>query len=124
MGDLPLAADRTARWRTLPLLHQRSLRPPGSGPETPDISSAACTRLMRNEQYAARADLLAALGECQMQLGQYREARATLETATKRDPASVGAWLSHAKAALQLNDAKRAELSLRQALTIAPDNSA
>ena len=86
-------------------------------------ASDALTRLMRNEEYAQRGDLLAALGECQLQLGQYREARATLETATQRDASSAGVWLSHAKAALQLNDVKRAEMSLRKALTLAPDNS-
>ncbi|MDQ3440071.1 MAG: tetratricopeptide repeat protein [Planctomycetota bacterium] len=83
----------------------------------------AMNRLMKKDDYADRADLLAALGECQLQLGQYREARATLETATQRDPSSAGVWLSHAKAAMQLNDVKRAEVSLRKALAIAPENS-
>lgn len=83
----------------------------------------ALNRLLKREEFADRADLLAALGECQLQLGQYREARATLETATQRDPASSGVWLSHAKAAMQLNDPKRAEVSLRKALAVAPDNS-
>ena len=86
-------------------------------------ASDALNRLMKNDQYAQRGDLLAALGECQLQMGQYREARATLETATQRDASSAGVWLSHAKAALQLNDVKRAEMSLRKALTLAPDNS-
>ncbi|HEV2293492.1 MAG TPA: tetratricopeptide repeat protein [Tepidisphaeraceae bacterium] len=86
-------------------------------------SADALNRLMKKGDYADRADLLAALGECQLQLGQYREARATLETATQRDPASAGVWLSHAKAAIQLNDTKRAEVSLHKALAIAPDNS-
>lgn len=80
-------------------------------------------RLMKNDAYAKRPDLMAALGECQLQLGQYREARSTLETATQLDTASAGAWLSHAKAAMQLNDVKRAEISLRKALTLAPDSS-
>lgn len=82
----------------------------------------ALKRLMKKEPYTDRGDLLAALGECQLQMGQYREARATLETATQQDPASAGVWLSHAKAAMQLNDAKRAEVSLRKSLALAPDN--
>ena len=86
-------------------------------------AAEALGRLMKKDEFADRADLLAALGECQLQLGQYREARATLETATQRDPASAGVWLSHAKAAMQLNDTKRAEVSLRKSLAIAPDNS-
>lgn len=83
----------------------------------------ALNRLMKKDGYTDRADLLAALGECQLQLGQYREARATLETATQRDPGSAGVWLSHAKAAMQLNDMKRAEVSLRKSLAIAPEHS-
>lgn len=86
-------------------------------------ASDMLTRLMRNDAYAKRPDLTAALGECQLQLGQYRDARATLETATRLDPASAGAWLGHAKAALQLKDVKRAEVSLRKALALAPENS-
>ncbi len=83
----------------------------------------ALARLTKKEPYTQRSDLLAALGECQIQLGQYREARATLETATNLDPSSPGIWLSHAKAAIQLNDLKRAEVSLRKSLAVAPDNS-
>ena len=86
-------------------------------------SSDALKRLMKNDQYAQRGDLLAALGECQLQMGQYREARATLESATQKDMSSAGVWLSLAKAAMQLNDPKRAELSLKKSLAIEPDNS-
>ncbi len=86
-------------------------------------ASDGLARLMKNDAYAKRPDLMAALGECQLQMGQYREARATLETATQLDAASAGVWLSHAKAAMQLNDVKRAEVSLRKSLAIAPQNS-
>jgi Flp pilus assembly protein TadD len=83
----------------------------------------ALSRLTKKEPFDERPDLLAALGECQIQLGQYREARSTLETATQLAPASAGAWLGLAKAAMQLSDTKRAEASLKKALAIAPDNS-
>ena len=86
-------------------------------------ASDALNRLMKNDQYAQRGDLLAALGECQLQMGQYREARATLESATQRDNSSAGVWLSLAKAAMQLNDPKRAEVSLKKSLAIEPDSS-
>jgi predicted Zn-dependent protease len=69
----------------------------------------ALTRLTKKESYDERADLLAALGECQLQLALYRDARSTFETATRLDPSSAGMWLGHAKAAMQLNDLKRAE---------------
>ena len=83
----------------------------------------ALTRLTKKEGYAERHDLLAALGECQLQLGQYREARSTLETATQLNPSAPTVWLSLAKAAMQLNDYKRAEVSLKKSLAIAPDSS-
>lgn len=83
----------------------------------------ALTRLTKKDSYDDRADLLAALGECQLQLAQYRDARSTFETATRLDPSSVGLWLGHAKAAMQLNDLKRAEVSLKKALAVAPENS-
>ncbi|MGB7158905.1 MAG: tetratricopeptide repeat protein [Tepidisphaeraceae bacterium] len=80
-------------------------------------------RLTKHEPYSQRADLFAAMGECQLHLGQFREARSTFETATNLAPSAAGMWLSHAKAAIQLNDQKRAEMSLKKALSIAPDNS-
>ena len=83
----------------------------------------ALSRLTKKDQFEERADLIAALGECQLQLGQYREARSTFETATNLAPSSSGMWLSHAKAALQLNDMKRAEASLKKAIALAPENS-
>jgi hypothetical protein len=39
------------------------------------------TRLTKKDGYDDRADLFAALGECQLNLGQYRDARSTFETA-------------------------------------------
>jgi tetratricopeptide (TPR) repeat protein len=83
----------------------------------------ALTRLMKKDGYDERADLFAALGECQLNLGQYREARSTFETATQLSPSSAGMWLSHAKAAMQLNDTRRAEVSLKKAIALAPDSS-
>lgn len=83
----------------------------------------ALDRLLKQEPFADRGDLLAALGECQLQLGLYREARSTLETATQRDSGSPNVWLSHAKAALQLDDLRRAEISLRKSLALAPNHS-
>ncbi len=86
-------------------------------------SADALARLTKKEPFSERADLMAALGESQMQLGRYREARSSLETATQLDPGSAEALLSLAKAALQLNDMRRAEASLKKSLAIAPDNS-
>jgi tetratricopeptide (TPR) repeat protein len=80
-------------------------------------------RLTKNDPYAKRADLITALGECQMQIGQHREARMSFETASQIDPSSAGVWLSLGKAAIAANDMKRAELSLRKSLSLQPNNS-
>ncbi len=75
-------------------------------------------RLIQDDRYARRADLLAAIGECQMQLGRPGEARQSFESASRLDAASPSLWLALAKAALQTNDVKRADLSLRKSLAL------
>src|SRR5205823_2188029 len=79
--------------------------------------------LLKDEKYAKRADLFLALGYCQMESGQVREARRTFETATQLDGGSAAAWLSLARAALQLKDNTRADLALRKALSLDPAGS-
>jgi tetratricopeptide (TPR) repeat protein len=84
---------------------------------------ASIDRLLKADEYKDRADLYVALGECRMQLGQYRDARDTFDKATQLAPASTEAWLSLAKAAMQLNDHRRAEAALRKALSIQAGSS-
>jgi tetratricopeptide (TPR) repeat protein len=84
---------------------------------------ASFERLMKDASYAERADIVTALGECKMQLGQFRDARDTFDRATQLAPANTGAWLSLAKAALQLNDHRRAEMAIRKALSIQAGSS-
>lgn len=79
------------------------------------------TRLLKNEKNAKRAELHLTLGECQMNLGQTREARNSFDTAARLDPSSAAAWLSLTKAALQLDDIPRAELALRKAVALSPE---
>jgi Flp pilus assembly protein TadD len=76
------------------------------------------TRLLTNERFYKRADLHIALAESQIQLGRISDARRTFETATQLSPNSPAAWLGVAKTAMQLNDQRRAELSVRKALSI------
>ncbi|HEY8667326.1 MAG TPA: tetratricopeptide repeat protein [Tepidisphaeraceae bacterium] len=80
-------------------------------------------RLVKEEAYERRADVILALGECQMQTGKYREARSTFETAVQVDPSMSQGWASLGKSALQLKDYKRAELSLKKALSLDPQSS-
>ena len=73
-------------------------------------------KLVQGEAYAKRADVFAMLGECQLALGRPREARVTFETASQLDPYAAGAWRGLGRAAMELNDFKRAELALNKAL--------
>jgi superkiller protein 3 len=79
------------------------------------------TRMLRDEQQSKRGELYVTLGECQMNLARPRDARDSFDRATKLSPSSPTAWLSHTKACLELNDTRRAELSLRKAMALAPE---
>jgi Flp pilus assembly protein TadD len=70
--------------------------------------------------YADRADLRTAIGECQMEMDPptLRDAKEHFEVASTLTPENVTVWLNLAKVALQLNDLKRAELSLKKAMTL------
>ena len=81
------------------------------------------SRLVAKDPFDKRADLFATLGESQMHLGRYREARAAFDRATQLDPNRASAWLSLAKASLQLGDQKRVETSIRRAMTLNPANA-
>jgi tetratricopeptide (TPR) repeat protein len=69
-------------------------------------------------QYVNRADIRTAIGECQMEIDRPREAKEHFEAASQLQPDSVTVWLNLAKVALRLNDLKRAELSLKKAMSI------
>lgn len=76
------------------------------------------SRLTKDARYKTRGDILAALGECQMQLGKHNDARDNFDLATKVAPALVGNWLNLGKAGLAVNDLRRAELALRKAVSL------
>jgi tetratricopeptide (TPR) repeat protein len=80
-------------------------------------------RLVKNDAYAKRVDLLIALGESQLHINRPRDARASFETALQVDAANERLWLCLAKAAIELNDERRAELSLKKALALKPGDS-
>ena len=79
--------------------------------------------LVKNEQYAKRADLLLTKGECLIQLEQWRDARFALEASLEIFPASMPALISLAKVSLKTSDLDRAELCVRKAISIAPDDA-
>ncbi len=86
-------------------------------------ASDTLARLIKNDTYAKRADLIAALGECYMQTSRYRDARASFETAAQLNPGEPSVWLSFGKAALQLGDLPRAELAVKKAVVLDPKSS-
>lgn len=77
-------------------------------------------RLTRDPAHASRAELFVMLGECQMQAEQYVDARSSFDAATRLNPSSPIGWLHLAKAALQVGDLRRAELSLGKSLALNP----
>jgi tetratricopeptide (TPR) repeat protein len=80
-------------------------------------------RLVTQDKFSHRADLQAAIGECEAELGEYREARAAFESATQLDAGNAAWWVGLAKAALQCTDYQRCEVSLHRAQAIEPQNS-
>lgn len=77
-------------------------------------------KLLADERYATRHDLVAALGESQLQTGRARDARLTFQQAVDLDPASAHAYMGLGRAALECGDLKRAEMALRKAQSIEP----
>jgi Flp pilus assembly protein TadD len=75
-------------------------------------------KLLANEAYAKRGDLLAALGEAQLQTNKPRDARQTFEAATQADASNAKVWLGLGRAAMECKDFRRAELSLKKAQSI------
>lgn len=86
-------------------------------------ASETLGRLTQADPYNRRGDLFAALGECQLQLNKPRDARASYEAAAQYTPAVPGVWLGLARAALTLNDQARADLAVRKAVALAPNNA-
>jgi tetratricopeptide (TPR) repeat protein len=75
-------------------------------------------RLMTDEQYANRPALLFALGQCELATGKPREARGHLELSAQADPDNAGIYLALAKVSLELNDLRRADLSVAKAISL------
>ena len=85
-------------------------------------SAGVFDRLVKEPAYASRADVFAALGECQSRNHRFSDARKRYESATKLDPSCCGYWLGLAKAATQLNDLPGGELAVRKAISLEPAN--
>lgn len=80
-------------------------------------------KIIKDERFSNRVDLLTALGECDLQTARPSEARESFETAAQLQPGSVTVWINLGKAALQLDDLRRAEISLKKAISLDPQGS-
>ena len=83
----------------------------------------ALTRLVAVEPYTRRADLYVALGESYLATGKPVDARSSFQTATEIDPSSSQAWLGLTKAALSMNDLRRAEIAAFKTVALAGDRA-
>jgi superkiller protein 3 len=80
-------------------------------------------RLLKDPKNQQRGDLYLAQGECQLQLKRFVEARGCFETASRLAPSNPQSWQSLTKAAMELNDLKRADLALRRAVALDPNGA-
>ena len=78
----------------------------------------ALARLAKDDGYARRADVFAAVGRCQQADGRWREARDSFDQATRIDGGAVGYWLDLGRASVQVGDLPRAELAARKAVSV------
>ncbi len=74
--------------------------------------------LVKLEVYSERADIRTALGESQLATGKPRDAKDNLEIAARLQPSNAGIWLGLARAALEANDLKRAELGVKKSMSL------
>jgi tetratricopeptide (TPR) repeat protein len=81
------------------------------------------TRVMKDPANEKRVELFLAQGECQLQTHKLIDARGSFESAVQLNPSSVEALTGLAKAALGLNDLRRADLAVRKAVALKPNSS-
>jgi tetratricopeptide (TPR) repeat protein len=76
------------------------------------------TRILKDEKFQKRSELYLAQGECFLQARKFVEARGAFEQAVQLNPSGVTGYTGLAKAALELNDLRRADLAVRKAMAI------
>jgi cytochrome c-type biogenesis protein CcmH/NrfG len=73
---------------------------------------------MKDEKCQKRPELFLAQGECLMQMKKFADARGCFENAVQLAPSNAQALTSLAKAALELNDLRRADIAVRKAMAL------
>jgi tetratricopeptide (TPR) repeat protein len=79
--------------------------------------------LLTSPKFDHRPDLLNMLGECQLQTSRAGDAIQSFQSASEITPDSASVWLGIARAQLQLNSTRRADMALHHCLAIDPKNS-
>jgi tetratricopeptide (TPR) repeat protein len=77
--------------------------------------------LLADKQYADRADLHSALGDCYMATQRPLDARRVFMTRTRENPNDVNAWIKLAECAWAVEDEVRLSLATREVLSLSPD---
>lgn len=80
-------------------------------------------QLLQDPTRVDQAELNLLKGECHLQLQQWRDARFALEAALEKDPSSLEGLLCLTKVALKTNDLTRADICVRRAVSLAPDDA-
>ena len=88
-----------------------------------DEAVVTISKLLKEDRYLKRTDLLAALGESQFSIRKFRDARDSFQIATQMDQSVEGYWLGFGKASLELGDFKRCELCISKSYTITANST-
>ncbi|HWB53846.1 MAG TPA: tetratricopeptide repeat protein [Tepidisphaeraceae bacterium] len=86
-------------------------------------ASDVLSSLAAKESYASRADILLALGDCDLHIGKYHDALNSLQAASRINADSPAIWLKTAQAALELDDLRWAELAVHKAIQLRPGSA-
>jgi len=81
-------------------------------------SASLLSDLLGSGKCDHRPELVVALGECQLETGQFAEAVASFNQALAAMPDSAGVWLGLGRAELEANNPMQAEVALRKCLAI------
>jgi superkiller protein 3 len=81
------------------------------------------SRIVKEDRNKDRIDLYLALADCYSNSGREVDAKSAYETVTQISPGTAEAWTSLARIALEHNDLRRAESSIKRAVALDPSGS-
>lgn len=78
--------------------------------------------LVAKPEYASRADVMMAIGDCDLQLGKYHDAMNWFQSAGQANPNSAEVWRKATQTALEMNDVHLAQITVSKALALDAQN--